>query len=126
MKQAQGNPDKVKFKTINGWTKARMIERIQTEMLDHPSFYESSCRYRSDDGNKCAVGVFIPDKIYTTRMENRFPTDKCLWDVICDHMPLEALAMFDLQKVHDEKSHIDKSDRRPALVKWINENVEDA
>lgn len=31
----------------------------------------SGCRYRSNDGCKCAVGALIPDELYTKELEGR-------------------------------------------------------
>lgn len=52
-----------KFKCINGYTKDKMIEMIKTRMLDHRSMNSvgTYCSYLAPDGNRCAVGVFIPD-----------------------------------------------------------------
>lgn len=37
-----------------------------------PSFDGVNCRYRSDDGCKCAVGLLIPGDAYDPEMEDQF------------------------------------------------------
>jgi len=33
--------------------------------------YEGICRYRSDDGTKCAIGCLIPDDLYEKELEGK-------------------------------------------------------
>lgn len=116
----------MKYQPINGWTKARIIEAIQTKMLDHPSTYGNSCEYLAEDGNRCAVGVFIPDKhkgqTYFGFVHDLLQTFPDLKEVV----PLDLAALQTLQTIHDMAADVDRSDRRPKLIAWIEENVEDA
>lgn len=36
-----------------------------------PASYTAECMYRAPDGRRCAIGVFIPDDVYTPDMENK-------------------------------------------------------
>ena len=123
------------YKTINGWTKKKMSQAIMERMLDHRSVgparghNPNQCRYRASDGNRCAVGVFIPDELYTTDMDTivtsyikPFPWNGGPIDAL---MPLPILGLMELQHVHDDYTG-PGPDPRPALLAWINENVEDA
>lgn len=121
------------FKTINGWTKARMIQEIQTKMLDHKSTNGFVCVYRAPDGNRCAMGVFIPDDLYDSKMEcknahalTQRSSHYEIFKPLLAVLPLGFEGMTDLQAVHDNDYIQDTEDPRPRLIKWIEENVEDA
>ena len=123
------------YKTINGWTKKKMSQAIMERMLDHRSVGHAlehtpaKCRYRAPDGNRCAVGVFIPDELYTPDMDTRLTShiQPFPWNggPIGALMPLTIHGLLELQHVHDDYTGPDP-DPRPALLAWINENVEDA
>jgi hypothetical protein len=118
-----------KYVTQNGYTKAKMIEMIQSKMLDHPSTLRSGqCAYQAEDGNRCAVGVFIPDRGFKGALSLLGVVSKLLdsYPSLEQHMPLDRVAIRCMQQVHDAYTNVDYSDRRPALINWINENVVDA
>lgn len=65
-----------------------------------------SCRYRTEDGLKCAVGCLIPDDDYSPSMEGTYASsvisrnrDKLSY--LSPHLAL----LDDLQAVHDDRSH---------------------
>lgn len=117
----------MKYKCINGWTKERMIEAIQTRMLDHPSYntIPNFCVYKALDGNRCAIGVFIPDghsgeycNLSVSGLLQSYPD-------LTDLMPLPTYALITMQSVHDSVDrNLGKLDPRPVIINWINENVE--
>lgn len=118
------------YKAINGWTKAKMIEKIYKGNNGKrcTNSVNGICAYRGrggdNFGNSCAVGVFIPDDLYTENMEglsaigliNNYP-------VLVDYVPLPKDGLDDLQSVHDKNNGIE--DVREELKTWINTNVED-
>lgn len=121
------------YKPINGFTKAKIIETIQTRMLDHRSIVKDKsghflCAYRAGDGNRCAIGVFIPDghngEMHNGRVDNlltKYPD-------LRQNMPLEDDALDRLQLIHDKYYTPNDNlagDPRPDLIEWINENVRD-
>jgi len=118
----------MKFQTINGWTKEKMKVAIRAGNNGKRAFdpQEHVCRYLTPDGNRCAVGCFLPDghpgQSYegtTIGLLNEYPELK-------KKMPLSPEALRRLQKVHD--SHIsarDALDMRDVLCEWIDKNVED-
>lgn len=122
------------FQTMNGWTKEKMIEQIKNEMLDHVSANPNVsnrmvCAYRADDGNKCAIGVFIPNEVYNSSMEGRTPLSPEFWHVLAMYMPLNAHGMWQMQQIHDHSDVLFKNamrpiDPRPLLIEWIQNNVE--
>ena len=87
------------YKCINGFTKEKMIQVINDNMLDHKSVDKTKCLYRAPDGNKCAVGCFIPDSVYVSSFENKFVG--YIYIHIEKYMPLSVCAMHHLQFVHD-------------------------
>ena len=46
---------------INGWTKEKMIKHIETHFKGKAVERDTGyCQYLTDDGKKCAVGLFLP------------------------------------------------------------------
>ena len=71
-----------------------------------PDTPDQSCMYRAPDGTKCAVGVLIPDHLYTSSMEgNSVPG---LFQDFAPEMSMAGLDPGDmtflqeLQLIHDE------------------------
>lgn len=113
------------YKTINGWTIARIVETIQTDMSNKPSHADHAdgagiCAYRGANGNKCAIGVFIPDSEYKETMERIGVYNLLkLFPNLQDYMPLPLDALAALQDIHDAGI----LDRRPNLIAWVKANV---
>ena len=111
------------YKTINGWTKEKMIAQIQMRNNGTVSVRGGRCQYRANhkpNGNACAVGCFIPDEDYQKRFE-----EQPLWfiiDQIPGKMPLEISGLHSMLGVHDRSLN---KDPRIKLIDWINANVED-
>jgi hypothetical protein len=113
------------YKTINGWTKEKMIEQIIKKNNGTQSFdiEDDYCMYRSN-GNACAVGCFIPDELYSKDMEGktcgaiffRYPT-------LGSKMPLKGTVMRELQDEHDYC--LRDENVRDRMISWINKNVQD-
>lgn len=108
---------------INGWTKSKMIETIKARNIGKQSRDKVSCLYRGPEGNRCAVGCFIPDELYYTGMEHR-SVDTLLRTEpgLLPHMPLPTDAMLRLQVIHDSERW---ADPRPALIDWIKQHVDE-
>jgi hypothetical protein len=119
------------YKTINGWTKAKMIEQIKLKNNGERSVERfsngdilPSCRYRGTNDNACAVGCFIPDTLYVESMEYRGTIELLRkFSTLKEHMPLSENAMEMLQILHDRAS--DHEDVRDRMINWININVTD-
>jgi hypothetical protein len=121
----------MKYKTQNGWTKAKILERLKEKTGNKRCLGGNGfggvqlCRYRALSGRGCFVGAFIPDEMYSLGMEGniasvlfrKFPQ-------LIEKMPLPEDAMESLQRIHDEEGGPD--DRIPDAAKWLDENVEDA
>jgi hypothetical protein len=108
------------YAPINQWTKEKIINHIEKNFVGKSYENEETCLYRSDDGRKCALGLFIPDKRYSSKMEHQ-----CARTVITDYklerfMPLETDAMRQLQMVHDESN---ENKTKEQMINWIKRNV---
>lgn len=127
-----------KYKTINGWTKAQMIEHIEKYVpKTKPCQIDGTCVYRNKKGERCAVGAFLPRAAGEFRglfsyegiidyLINAYPT-------LESKLPLLPNALSILQRVHDRRdpSHIDfnpkdKRGPRQACIDWIENNVIDS
>ena len=59
------------------------------------------CRYRGENGTKCAVGHLIPDELYDRRMEGLCWTSIVLMSPELYNMQLSNRLVCRLQEVHD-------------------------
>jgi len=110
------------YKCINGWTKKKMIETINKGMKDHRSVNQNgTCLYRASDGNKCAIGCFIPDDYYNEDIELVTPTSAAFRDYL-KYLPLPAAYSSLLQSIHDCCD--DEKSPKKECIKWIENNVE--
>lgn len=119
------------FETINGWTKERMKEQIRLKNNGTKALIKSEesekCVYRTEDGNACAVGCFIPDEDYRPEMDRRTMLPTCLekeFPELMKKLPLEPLALEQMQSIHDRGSKV--GDVRIRLCDWIDKNVIDS
>jgi hypothetical protein len=114
------------YQTINGWTKATMKAAIRAgnngqRAVDSPT--SALCRYLTADGNRCAVGCFIPDGHEGAHL--RGAVDDLLYSYpdLKDKMPLSPSDMWSFQRVHD--SIRAPVDMHVVLETWIDANVVD-
>lgn len=117
------------YKPRNGWTKEQMINAVKLGNKDSRSIDGHRCVYRSDDGNKCFVGVFIPDDVYDDRIENSGCGGSLNADILFKdypglrhYMPLKVEGMVAFQRVHDRAL---VGGLHALAVNWILWNVED-
>ena len=123
------------FKPINGWTKERILEVIKARTHDGPSICtkEKYCVYKAIDGNKCAVGLFIPEGHPGQTYEGTVKSLVHLHPDLRDFMPLDIRSLHELQRVHDTESPYHESDfQRPfdgnaksAMIDWVEKYVRD-
>jgi hypothetical protein len=102
------------YKLANGWTKERVLAQVKKYnngtralRIDNKG-NEIGCAYRSGDGNRCAVGCFIPERYDVTAfyfggsaraLIDRYPD-------LANVMPFdEPLALTDFQNAHDDSAH---------------------
>lgn len=119
----------IHYETKNGWTKERMKTAINTGNNGTRSFERHNCVYRADNGNKCAVGCFIPDEVYIPEMDidqgSGTGADAIIHGFDLHHyMPLNNHGMGEMQIIHDNVD--DGADIRIKLCNWIDANVEES
>lgn len=118
----------MKYKTKNGWTKEKMIEAIKTRNNGKPCVDElGDCVYSDDNGNHCAVGVFIPDDHAATKSDYPASALTKYYKDLELVLPIHEYGLDELQIVHDQltyKSFKNLQDIRPLLIDWIEKNVE--
>jgi hypothetical protein len=80
------------------------------------------CKYVTKNGNKCAVGLFIP------KGHEGFRLDTVVEDLLQEFpdlrgvMPLGLVGMRALQMVHDDDTN--RTDAKAAMIEWVKANVE--
>lgn len=89
-----------------GWNLDKVMEVIRKENIGKRSVvgkdsWNTECMYRTDDGNKCLVGCFIPDDKYDPDMEYTNFTGIIGYHGIEKSMPMIDNEMIDLQRFHD-------------------------
>lgn len=86
---------------INGWTKESTIQHIKDNFNGRSVGEDGICVYRTGDGKKCAVGLFIPDDVYSNDMEEINAKDMVTEFNLESYMPLDSVTLEKLQNVHD-------------------------
>ncbi len=114
------------YKTINGWTKEKMIAQIKLKNNGSKAEYKHLCRYRTDEGNACFVGAFIPDDVYSPSFEGSVHFLLKEYPNMLPIMPLDEDALAKLQHVHDGHESAIMAPLHQRMEEWINDNVEDA
>lgn len=118
----------MRYETVNGWTKKKMIAHIKKNFKGQSKMsmfegHSATCLYRGPKGKKCAVGLFIPDEVYSPGMEDknvaaivkRYPK-------LLSVLPLSSVALGNLQYIHDYHLQ-NKATLLKKMINWINENV---
>lgn len=121
-------PMSQRFVTQNGWTKARMIEAIWARNKGRRAALQldggnTICQYRTVDGNRCAVGVFVPDADDAERFSGAVSELLAEFPRLLLFMPLTVLGLHHMQSVHDMAAR--DVDPRPLLTAWIHDHVAD-
>jgi hypothetical protein len=117
------------FKTINGFTKAKMIEMINNRMLDHRAVSRSpngeviGCAYRDPkNGNRCAIGCFIPEGHESEKFGNGVASLLVHYPELKNLMPIQTMGLSNMQRVHDR---CEIGNPKLEVVQWIEANVQD-
>lgn len=85
-----------------------VVDKILTHLWDQGRVsYDLSlngCAYRGEDGTKCAIGILIPDDIYSPNMEGKSFHQLCQqYDVVADLPEIKAIKQVGevMQQLHD-------------------------
>lgn len=119
------------FTTINGWTKAKMRAVIEARPLTASALDSSGrCVYLAPDGNKCAVGMFLPEG--HPGVKTRLSAQGLLNNYKEGLFPLNGSGMDALQLSHDLESpdaitscRTYKGDAKAAMLNFIDTRVID-
>ena len=112
-----------KFKVQNGWTKTSIKRAIVQGNNGTRATEGNHCAYLTKDGNKCAVGCFIPDGHPAQNSQGRALMLSSEYPEL--RFPLEIFGMRLLQMVHDSHKPTDAKSVREVMLNWIDQNVED-
>ena len=112
------------FQAINGWTKETMKARIHdynygTCAVDA----NGTCCYQTSNGNRCAVGAFIPDDHRSLAHKSGARSLLQNYPDLATNMPLDLDGLIELQHTHDVAANPDRV--LELLDAWIDKNVQD-
>lgn len=116
------------YKCTNGWTKEKMLEVIRARNSTKrsttkvPKDGQNFCLYLSNDGNKCGVGLFIPDGHESQKQLCSVVELVRTYPDLTNKFPLDMDGMSFLQFTHD--SSLPHQDVRQIILDWVGENVE--
>lgn len=112
------------FKCINGWTKAKMLKVIKARKYAKAAYNEDyeHCEYRTRDGNKCAVGLFIPSKHEGFSFRGVASELLDYYPELKNFMPLKTQELEALQAEHDDEYN--RANAKQAMINWVKKNVE--
>ena len=110
--------------------KKQMIVQTINERFKGKAFKledeEETCFYQDDEGRRCAIGIFIPDKHEALLDHSDLNVSALLskYPELHDHMPSHKIDFLtDFQKAHDRLDP-DKSvlEQQKSMIDWVNIN----
>lgn len=126
------------YKPINGFTKAKILEVLKARPLNGPAMGHEGigCTYLAANGNKCAVGMFIPDGHRGQEYEGFVTGLLGLYPDLKSVMPLVVEGLATLQMCHDQETGVldtygreytpqFKGNAKAAMIDWVEKNVQD-
>lgn len=116
------------YKPINGWTKSKILEVIRARKFDEPATDRGYCIYLSAEGNKCGIGLFIPDGHPGQRFLGAVAGLLAIHRDLENFIPLEIIGLVCLQSSHDSESSLCNmkfnGNAKAAMLDWVKKNVE--
>jgi len=124
------------IKTINGWTKDKVLKRIK-KYMHGVCMVGDNCMYENKKGNRCAVGIFLDHRIHKKEVF-KYDGDILALNSIynIEHtLPFSLQILIKIQKIHDAyrsnayisqvKKYNNENYKTPeaALTAWVNDNV---
>ncbi len=115
------------YKTINGFTKAKMLEVIQARPFTERAKTDRYCVYLTPDGNKCGVGLFLPEGHEAQKASGSSEMLFHAFPDLKEKMPLDEEGMRMFQFVHDGVDDLGryKGNAKQAMIDWVEKHVED-
>lgn len=81
-----------------------------------------SCRYKTRDGKKCALGRWIPDNLYNENIEGCGVEDLISRDLLPDNIKiLGAKFLMHVQRLHDFSGSWDKTRLTENGIDYVEE-----
>lgn len=111
----------------------KTIEQRRKEFLDETvEFYSEDvsrraineigkCRYRMNNGNKCAIGRWIPDEKYKLSLEGTSCNSEMLKILPDEIQELGCKFLWMVQQLHDRPQHWNKEGLTEEGKKYIKE-----
>ena len=114
------------FKTINGWTKNKILKVLKARRYNAAAVNEEgTCAYTTSNGNRCAVGMFIPKGHKGSSVAGNVTDLLEAHPDLKDRLPLSPKALSALQRVHDDLSPSNGGgNAKEAMIEWVQKNVE--
>jgi len=112
----------MKYKPINGWTKNKILQVFRKRRYNCAAVdMAGCCVYLTENGNKCAVGMFIPPGHAGQEYEG--PVDGLLekFPDLKEKMPLTNVGMTKLQNVHDDQNS--RKNAKQKMIEWVKKYV---
>lgn len=114
------------YKTINGWTKSQLLKVIKARRYNAPAVgYAGICEYSTANGNRCAIGMFIPSGHHGLKLRGTVTELLGEYPDLKDIMPLPRRALVKFQGIHDScsKPHAETKNAKQAMIQWVKANV---
>ncbi len=119
------------YTPINGFTKSSILKVLKSRKFNEPAVRapdDSSCVYLAPDGNKCAVGMFIPDGHAGQNLANTADELLVHYPDLVALMPFGPEGLVSLQTAHDVEASFNKKfegNAKAAMIDWVEKNVQD-
>lgn len=114
-----------KYKLRNGHTKASMIATLLKYNNGTRALAGTTCLFEARNGNRCAVGCFIPDNHRGLKYEEGAKGLLEAYPDLKSHMPLSSSALLKLQRVHDTEDGSTKS-LRERMIEWVEKSTRES
>lgn len=117
------------FKAINGWTKKKILKVLEARRYNAPAVNpaDGTCKYLTRNGNRCAVGLFIPKGHEGAKLIGDVTVLLEAHSDLEDKMPLSIDGLKKLQTIHDYCSEqyngIKNINAKEAMINWVKKNV---
>lgn len=113
-------------KTINGWTKQEMLDRIESDFKGKATKGTVQCAYLTLDGRRCGIGLFIPKDHDSESFNGGVVSLLDAYPDLFTELPLDIDGSQELQMIHDNLSgYSTLIDQKNVLKQWINNRVTD-
>jgi hypothetical protein len=99
------------MKFINGWTKNKVIKHIEKNFKGKAQTEDGFCIYKTEDGKKCAVGMFIPDGHSAANSITNVEGLLLDYPDLKKVMPFSERDLRIFQNVHDQCDNLDYDPR---------------